>query len=444
MKKVLLIKATQLNEEGNPTHVKKSLQPPISLATIASLFPKNYNIKIVDEFVEKIDFNEEVDLVGVYSLTCAAKRAYEISKEFRKRNIPTIIGGPHASISPKECSKHFDSVFVGEVENTLSNFLKDFENNKLKKIYISKGKVDLSKTPLPRFDLINFKKYNGILGKVIMPIQSTGGCPFNCDFCIVEKMYGKRITKKPIKKVIDEIKATNCEYYFFVDDNILCDVDYAKELFESLIVLKKSYLVQLPTSVVHHPNLVELMGKAGVRMAFLGLESINNENLKQMNKIQNKISDYKKLFRLLLKNNIIPNPNFMIGLENDNEETYDETINFLNNAPPSIPLFSILTSVKGTESYKKYKKQGFILDENTDHYDGTHVVIKNNNLTSEEILMHFWRCYEKIYNVPSIMRRMFKFLLRKPKLKTFIVFVGCNIYARKMIKKRLHPYSGGI
>lgn len=195
-KQVLLIMPTQLDEGGKPIYLKTAIYPPLPLAAVAALFPQDYQVRILDESIEPINFEEKVDLVGISATHPIAQRGFQIAKEFRKRGIKTIIGGPTASILPKKCAEYFDSVFIGEAEDTFLDFIDDFEMGGLKKFYQAKQRVDLNTVPVPRYDLFDKKKY-GFLGKPIMPIQTTRGYPFNCAYCSMKKMYGQGLLKNP-------------------------------------------------------------------------------------------------------------------------------------------------------------------------------------------------------------------------------------------------------
>jgi radical SAM superfamily enzyme YgiQ (UPF0313 family) len=173
----------------------------LSILILAALTPQEYEIEIIDENLHLIDFNKNYDLVAITCCTQQATRAYEISNEFRKRNIKTVIGGIHPTVCIDEASKNADAVVVGECEEMWPELLRDFEAGKLKNKYEQTGLFDLKKAPLPRYDLINYFDYK------MFWIQVTRGCPHDCNFCVASKIYGEKYRFKSAEQVVEEIKA---------------------------------------------------------------------------------------------------------------------------------------------------------------------------------------------------------------------------------------------
>ena len=144
---------------------------------VAALTPDKHEVEIVDENVDEIDFGKDYDLVGVSCMTQQATRAYAIADQFRKRKSKVVLGGIHPTLLPEEAKTHADSVVVGEVEYVWEKLLRDFEANRLQDFYQAEKLVDLRDSPLPRFDLLNAKKYSKVF------IQASRGCPHDCEFC---------------------------------------------------------------------------------------------------------------------------------------------------------------------------------------------------------------------------------------------------------------------
>jgi Fe-S oxidoreductase len=204
--------------------------PMLGLTILASLFPKNYEVKIINEAIEKIDFNSKVDLVGITVLTCVAKRGYDVADRFRERGARVILGGVHPSLLPEEAKEHADSVFVGEAEGRLEKVLRDFEAGALQPFYRNEGWPDLKGMPIPRRDLLD-KKYS----PVFKAIETTRGCPNRCDFCSVPMISGKRYRPRPLDEVDQELSSIiqrRGEYLFVADDNVAAREDYAFGLFD--------------------------------------------------------------------------------------------------------------------------------------------------------------------------------------------------------------------
>ncbi|GAH61991.1 unnamed protein product, partial [marine sediment metagenome] len=202
---------------------------------LAALTPRGIDVSIVNELFEDINFEEEVDLVGITSYTTNIHRAYEIADEFRRRNVPVAMGGIHVSMEPEEAKEHADTIIVGEAEETWPQFINDFRNGIRKKVYRAEKRPSLVHLPIPRFSLINKSHY---VDYQVIPIQTARGCPYSCDYCSVTKFSGKRYRPRPISDVINEIEILGAKMYFFIDDNIFTSHSRATELLKALIPLK--------------------------------------------------------------------------------------------------------------------------------------------------------------------------------------------------------------
>jgi radical SAM superfamily enzyme YgiQ (UPF0313 family) len=178
---------------------KVTLGMPLALPTLAAHTPSHHEVKIIDEEIEEIDFDESVDLVGITAMSFKAKRAYEISFEFKKRGVTVVLGGIHASMCPDEALQYVDSVVIGEAEDIWEEVISDTENGKLKKTYKADGFPNLERSNIPRYDLVKNKSY------VYTYLQTTRGCPYNCKFCTVTKQNGRKIRKKLPEQVIKEL-----------------------------------------------------------------------------------------------------------------------------------------------------------------------------------------------------------------------------------------------
>src|SRR5512145_1385585 len=242
---IRLIHPSQLDDSGKPTHYKELCFPSLTLPTVAALTPNHDDVRTTFDAVETIDFDEDVDLVGITALTNNAPRAYQIAKQFRERGKTVVMGGMHATALPDEALQHVNSVVIGEAENNWPRLLKDFEERReLQPIYSSAQLPDLQELSIPRFDLMGLEHCMRIPFKKdeipVIPIATTRGCPYRCSFCSVTKFFGGTFRTKPISNVLREIeaaKAAGAQTIFFVDDNVMGNADYAEELFTALIPL---------------------------------------------------------------------------------------------------------------------------------------------------------------------------------------------------------------
>ncbi|MCM8828797.1 MAG: B12-binding domain-containing radical SAM protein, partial [Candidatus Omnitrophica bacterium] len=365
----------------------------LTLITVAALFPPDTDIRIINDSIDKIDFNEKVDMVGITSITCTAARAYEIADEFRKRKVPVIMGGIHPSALPEEASLHSDAVVIGEAEGVMDKLLADFKAGRLQKFYGCSEKLSLSNLPLPRRDLLFGNRYYREMDLV----QTTRGCPFNCDFCSVSDFFGRTYRTRPIPDIIREVKLLkNRSVIFFVDDNIAGQKDYARELFNALIPLKVRWFSQASIIIARDAELLKLAAKSGCKALFIGFESIFSDSLKQVGKNINRVNEYKEGIKRLHDHGIGVIGAFIFGFDSDTKDVFDETIDFIEENRIELASFSILTPLPGTRLYKKLDEEKRIFERDWSKYTCGEVVFKPKLLSVEQLQEGYYQAREKI------------------------------------------------
>ena len=354
---------------------KKAAGAPLVLPTLAALTPPDIEVSIVDENVEPIDFDEKVDLVGISFYTSLAPRAYEIADEFRRRNITVILGGIHASMLPGEAIQHADAVVIGEAEDIWGKVIQDFREGKLKSFYYAKYFPDLRVPLIPRWDLLKSHNY------YYFTVQTGRGCPYNCEFCSVRLFNGQQYRHKIIENVIREIEILKSiddrKMIFFADDNLLAVSSYAKSLFEALIPFKIKWWCQASVNKLKNDDLLDLMYEAGCRMIFVGFESVSQKSLESMNKGNiNKVEEYKEIVEKVYSHGIGIFGSFILGSDSDDESIFENTVEFITNASIPFSMINILTPSPGTKLYLKLKREGRLLHEEWEKYNGESVCFK--------------------------------------------------------------------
>ena len=212
------------------------LIPQLALFILQGLTPKQHEVKIVEEEYMQLDLNEECDVIGISCMTSNAYRGYRIADAFREKGKIVVMGGVHPSILPDEALAHANAVVIGEAEGVWEKILEDIESNNLQRIY-HEPKPDLDRYIPKDFSTLPKKRFANLI-----PIQTTRGCPYNCDFCCVSDIFGKKIKEIPIKNVVKDIEASGSRNYIFLDDNIIGNKKYARELFKALIPLEISWV----------------------------------------------------------------------------------------------------------------------------------------------------------------------------------------------------------
>ena len=396
----------------------------LTLTTLAALTPKDIEVKITDENVEPVDFDEDVDLVGVTGMVMHASRAYEIAERFRQRGIPVVMGGPHASSLPFEAKEHVDAVVIGEAERVWEGLIEDLKKGCLKPFYKADAFCSMEGLPPPRLDLLREDAY-----MTINCVQTTRGCPYQCDFCYVTHFFGKTYRCKPAEEVVEEVKRLEGEFIVFVDDNIAGNRRYAKELFTQLKPLKKKWASQASITLTQDRELLRLAAESGCVSLFLGIESLSSENLKDVNKAFNRVSQFEEGIKAIHDHDIMILAGFIFGLDHDDEGVFERTLRFCERNRIELPSFFILTPLPGTPLFQRMESEGRLLHKDWTQYNGATVVCKPNLMTEETLQRGFnWVCKEA-YSWSSIFKRVFH-----PQQR-FYTRVLSNMAYRSIVKK---------
>ena len=249
--------------------------PMVSLQYVAGITPPEHEVRIVEEEAEPIDFGADCDLVGITCLTASAPRAYQIADRFRRRGTPVVLGGVHPTVLPEEAGRHADAVVVGEAEPVWEAVLADVSHRSLKPVY--KGGTDwsLDDYALPRRDLLRSKM---ILG--VVPVVTSRGCPYACDFCCVRNVFGRKIRHVAVSRVLQDIQSCGAKRVMFLDDNIVGDQAYADTLFDALKPLGIQWVGQASVSFVRNTRLLEKAAASGCKGLFIGLESVSEQRMR--------------------------------------------------------------------------------------------------------------------------------------------------------------------
>lgn len=424
--KLTLIYPAHKKNTGNYREKKgKYSIPQLSLPTIAGLTDERFDVVIVDENIEDIDFEAKTDLVGITTMTALAPRAYDIADRFRKKGVPVVLGGIHASMLPDEAAVHADSLVLGEAEDVWPIALNDFIQGRLQKTYRGTGRHTLENLPLPRLDLLKKDRYFST-----SLLMASRGCPHDCHYCSVTTFWGKGFRYRPVEDVIRELKSLKDRHVYFTDDNLYGNKIYAKKLFKEMIPLKKKWSCQGDSLIANDAELLKLAAESGCQWIFIGLESISEKNLAQMRKSFNKVHQYKESFKKIHDAGINVFGSFIFGLDEDNETVFKDTVDFAIDAKLDAANFYILTPLPGTKLFQEMKDAGRLLHTEWDKYDANHVVFKHPKLTQEQLLDGLISAYKNFYSIPSIVKR-----LRRPTNKKFISALGLNI-GRFLRRKR--------
>ena len=416
---------------------KESRYPPMGLAIVAALTPENWEIKLIDENFEDFEFME-ADLVGISSFTSTIRRAYEIAAVYRKKKIPVVLGGIHASMLPEEAAKYADVVALGEAEMTWPDIVADFEKGTLKKRY-SGPLITLDKVPIPRHDLFH-KEY------VIDSIQTTRGCPMQCEFCSVHSFNGRAYRTRPVEHVLEELEQMKAERFFFVDDNIVGynkpARDHAKAIFRGMIDrgIKKDWFCQASINFGEDEDLLDLAYKAGCRLVLIGVESEKTDALQSMNKRSNLkagVDNYQKIFSIIQKHGISVLGTFIMGLDTDTPQDIRNRGNYILNSNIDAIQISILTPFPGTKTYDDYMSANRLTatkyPADWEKYWGGEVIIKPTQMEPETLEKEVMDAAKKIYDSKRLMQLMLRTLKTTKDPKTALWAFSANAHYHNMV-----------
>jgi radical SAM superfamily enzyme YgiQ (UPF0313 family) len=412
MPKLLLV-APRWGKEVMKNHFQF---PPLGLAMVAAVTPPDFEVQIVDENTEMLDTSQPADVVGLTAMTCQIPRAYELCKIFKERGITTVLGGSHPSLLPDESRQHADSVLIGEAEEVWLQMLEDFKSGSLKPAYKA-GLVDIKALPFPRRDLLRLDQYQ----QRFHTLQTTRGCPFDCEFCSVTTLFSRSYRTRPSDHVIKEIETVLANAqgrrnrrFFFVDDNIVANPRYAKELFRKLIPLRIQWASQgTITTFTKDDELLDLAKRSGCITMFVGFESISEDNLIYVNKKFNRAEEYDSNIRKIHRHGIGIIGSFIYGLEHDTPETFASTVAWAQERGLEAANFSVLTPYPGTRLCATMDAEDRVLSKDWSQYHALteEVLFRHKTLSSETLLEGTTWSWLKYYSWRSILGRM----LRNPR-----------------------------
>ncbi len=397
--------------------------PILGLTLLASLFPKTYEVKIINEAIGQADFDAEVDLVGITGLTCVIKRTYTLADRFREKGVKVILGGVHPSLLPEEAKEHADSVFIGEAEGVLDQLLNDFEAGELKPFYKNREWSDLRGMPLPRRDLLD-KHYSPFF----KAIETTRGCPNRCEFCSVPTINGKRYRIRPLEEVDQELSSIirkKGEYLFLTDDNVTAREDYALGLFEIFKRHQVKWMGFTTIQIAMNEGLLKKAQESGCVSLFIGFESLLQENLDSVSKRFVPTKELSSLMKVIQSHGIGIHGSFIFGFDGDDSGIFKKTVEFVQKNNIELPTFSILTPFPGTPLQRRLEEEGRIFDREWSHYDMSHVVFRPKKMTVQELQEGYLWAQKYICAPRSILKR----LIWGPK-QHFFYFLMSNFVIR--------------
>jgi radical SAM superfamily enzyme YgiQ (UPF0313 family) len=401
----------------------------LNLPYVAAVTPPDVEVKIVDEAFEKIDFEEKPDLVGLTAQTPVAPRAYQIAMEFRKRGVPVVMGGVHASMLPEEALQYVDAVVIGEAEEIWPILIEDFRKGQLKKVYQANGFVNSSSLPLPRRELLDPKFYFPL-----KLLETTRGCPHHCDFCGVSKFFGYRYRNRPLGEIDRELSTlfkkgpvmnpvfkkalsllnSDLPYFlkrrllYVIDSNVAGDKRFALELASVLKDYDLLWYGHAPVSIAFDQKLLEAFSKSGCIAVNLGFESFSLKNLKTMGKGFNQPSHFADAVKRIHGYGIGIMGTFIVGLDDDDPGVFLRIIDFCVDSRLDWALAFIMAPYPGTESFLRLEQEERIFCKDWEKYDSLNVVYQPLLMSIEDLENGMRKIWKEVFSLSSIYKRILK------------------------------------
>ncbi len=398
-----------------PSLDKKCVFPNLSLPTVAGITPRQHTVVLCDENVEPVDFDSDADIVGITGYVIHKQRMFAIIAELKRRGKFVVAGGPFASLCPEELRDKVDVLFVDEAEYSWPQFLADYEAGSWQAEYRQAEKPSMHDSPLPRFDLLKIDQYR------TMTIQFARGCPFNCEFCDIIVMYGRRPRTKTVEQVmaeVVEIHRLGIRNIFVVDDNFIGNKKDAKALLRALAEWQGSrgYPLELMTEVTlniaQDDELLHLMREANFTTIFVGIESPRAASLQETHKTQNLRESILDSVHRIQRAGMEVMAGMIVGFDHDDASIFDEQFDFIQDARIPVSMTGMLNAVPKTPLYDRLKDAGRLIAESVgDQFVFTNIV--PSGMSRAQLYDGYKQLLERLYGYRNYRRRTMQLILNK-------------------------------
>jgi len=385
---------------------------------------QRHRFTLIDEPEDRVNL-AGFDLVLFTASTTNALATYRVSDRLRRRGTPTVLGGIHPTILPREAAAHATAIATGEAEDTLFDVLADFDTGRpLQSLYKGGRRTPLERLPLPRWQDAAVEDY----APWIVPVQTSRGCHNACNFCSTTRIQGNHRRHRPVEEIVREIQTlqrqgviTPRKTVFFTDNNIVYDAHhrrgvrdttYSRELFCALRPLGIHWAGQGEIGVADDPELVDLMAQSGCFLLLVGLESVTQASIEGTGKRCNTVGVYERSITTLHRHGISLIGCFIMGLEGDSAASFEPTRQFIDEWI-DVPQLSVMTPYPGTRLYQQLKRAGRLLHEDWSRYDLTHVVYRPNRMSAPELAERFNALNRDLYSYPKMLKRALRTATRR-------------------------------
>jgi len=423
------------------TFTRKALFAPTGLTICARVMPPHWDVEVVDECTRESPHQPraDVDLVGISAMTTQARRAYEIADEYRRLGVTVVLGGIHPSALPEEASQHADSVCKGDAESTLPHLIADWEaaadsgldpRTRIKPIY-DWAAYPSAEIATPRKDLLDPRDY-----LVANPIQTTRGCPHDCNFCTTPAVFGRKFRQRRIADIVEEIREAKERHkawcYIFADDNFGGKHNWAIELCEALRPLKITWASQCDCVIADNDRLLRAMRESGCIGLILGLESPKCETLREAGKSFVTPDTYEWRIRKIQSFGISLWGAFIFGFDHDTWRDCRDACRFAQRMHLAMSCYPILTPYPGTRFFEQFQREGRIRTYDWERYNGASVVYEPKQMTVKQLRHAQMAAFAEFFSPGSAFRRLKIWPLKsRAWVANLAIWKGIQYYYRK-------------
>jgi radical SAM superfamily enzyme YgiQ (UPF0313 family) len=396
----------------------------LGIQTVAACTPPGVEVRIVDEYLEAIDYDVDTDLIALSAKTSCAPKAYDVARRFREHGKRVVLGGIHASLRPEEALTHVDAIVTGEAEMVWPQVVADLANGRMKERYDALDYPPMTGVPHPKWSASPSSQY------LFHQLQTTRGCPFRCKFCSVPDISGQDFRFKPVEQVVKEIQAlprargpiASAKPLYIVDDNFISRSRYTKDLLRACVPLYRSG--QLPSwsaettlNVAADDEMLDPFRDAGCATLIIGFESVTEATLNDMDKPVNFCLTYQEAIDRIHARGMTVVGNFIVGFDTDTRSVFKETLEFIQKTGILYPFFSILTPMPGTHLFDEMKAAGRLDHERWELYDTRHVVFAPKHMRRDELMDGYVWLYEQAYGTHHLLDRLERNWRRQPRIR---------------------------
>jgi radical SAM superfamily enzyme YgiQ (UPF0313 family) len=349
---------------------RAALLPPLGLLTVAALLPSAWSARLLDMSIEPLrdEDLEWADVVFVGAMQVQQASFHDVIRRARALGKTVVVGGAYPTTDPN-ASRNADCVVIGESEDLIGPLCHDLENGTLKRSYTAKERPDVSRSPVPRFDLLRIGAYQSV------GIQFSRGCPFNCEFCDIIEVFGRVPRTKPAEQLLREVEAVYATGFhgmlFLVDDNFIGNKRAAKTMLPVLAEWMHNHdfpfdiYTEASINLASDDRLIELMLQAGFSSVFIGIETPSQESLAETQKIQNMRLDLTQAVEKLTSKGLEVMAGFIVGFDADDAGIFERQLSFIQNAPIPLAMVGILSALPGTQLWRRLEKEGRLIADSS-------------------------------------------------------------------------------